>query len=170
MKFRANIVILVALLTLLSATGCHGDSSVSDFPQTCLEEGIKFKNNNLLLNIGSSKQSLYLFHNISDKNFLINHPVTKDPGASAGWGSNLSSGNWSALAIDGAAIKIENFEITCSIIADGKVDYLDCKNVIKVCRFKEPVFNSENTGSYWVAEDKPPNSLLEVIKGRGISW
>jgi len=171
MKFRVNIVILVALLTLLSATGCHGDSSVSDFPQTCLEEGIKFKNNNLLLNEGSSsKQSLYLFHNISDKNFWLNHPVTKDPGASAGWASNLSPGNWSALAMDGAAIKIENFEITCSIIGDGKVDYLDCKNVMKVCRFKEPVFNSENSGSFWVAEDKPLNNLLEAIKSRGISW
>jgi hypothetical protein len=171
MNFPIKCFAIVSILLLLFTIGCSGDSSKSDFPNTCVEEGFKFENNNLVLNEGSSsKQSLYLFHNISDENFLINHPVTKDPGASAGWGSNLSSGNWSALAIDGAAIKIENFEITCSIIGDGKVDYLDCKNVIKTCRFKEPVFNSENSGSFWVAENKPLSNLLDAIKSRGISW
>jgi len=171
MKIVRNISILTALLILLPITGCHGEGSKSGFPETCMEEGIKFENNNLVLNEGSSsKQSLYLFHNISDKSFWLNHPVTKDPGASAGWASNLSPGNWSALTIDGTATDMENFEITCSIIGDGKVDYLDCKKVIETCRFKDPVFNSENTGSYWVAEDKPLNSLLEAIKARGISW
>jgi len=171
MKLRVNLVILGTILILLTATACRSDSIETDFPQTCVEDGLKFENSNLVLNKGSSsKQSLYLFHNISDKNFWLNHPVTKDPGASAGWASNLSPGNWSALTIDGTAVNMENFEITCSIIGDGKVEYLDCKGVIKTCRFREPVFKADNVGSYWVAENKPLNSLLEAIKGRGISW
>jgi len=165
-----NLAVVLTIMIALTTIGCNGDNSTPDFPQGCAAESYEFNGNNLVLNEVSSKQSLYLFHNISDKNFLINHPITKNPGASAGWASNLSPGNWSALTIDGTATNIGNFEITCSVIGDGKIQYLDCKNVIKTCRFKDPVFNSENTGSYWVAEDKPLNSLLEAIKGRGISW
>jgi len=166
MKFTPNLIILVTIITLICVSGCNGESSESDFPKTCVEEGIKFENNNLVLNKGSSsKQSLYLLHNISDENLFLNHPLGKDPGASAGWGSILGSGNWSAIAMNTG-----NFEFNCSKMGTGEVENLICKNVIKICRFKEPVFNSENSGSFWVAENKPLSNLLDAIKSREISW
>jgi len=67
-------------------------------------------------------------------------------------------------------MNIGNFEFNCSKMGTGEVKYLSCKNMIKICRFKEPVFKTDNGGSYWVAEDKPLKSLLEAIKSRGISW
>jgi len=166
MNFPIKCFVTVSIFLLLFTIGCSGDSSKSDFPNTCVEDGFKFENNNLVLNEGSStKESLYLFHNISDENLLLNIAPQKDPGASAGWASDLGSGNWSAIAMD-----IEDFEFNCSKVGPGEFKNLNCENVIKICRFKEPVFNSENNGSYWVAENKPLSNLLDVIKNRGISW
>ena len=135
-------------------------------PDGCVEQGIEFNEKNMALYI-DSEQSLYLFHNKSDKSFWLNHPVTKDPGASAGWASEIGVGNWSALTLSNSK---GNFVMTCSIIGDGSVDYLDCKNVVRACRLVDAKFNSENSGSYWVAENKSLNGILAGITSRGISW
>lgn len=165
-----NFIIALILLPLFTI-GCTGNGSDSDLPSGCVSESYEFNGKNLVLSEISSKQSLFLFHNVSSKGLLLNHPVGKDPGASAGWASSLSAGKWSALAINGSSTKIENFEITCSTMDDsGKLDYLDCRNIIKTCRVENPVFSSGDSGSYWVSEDKPLNDLLDAIKSRGINW
>jgi hypothetical protein len=41
---------------------------------------------------------------------------------------------------------------------------------VKICKFEKPVFNSEDSGNYWVAENKPLTELLKAIKSRGINW
>ena len=165
MNFPIKHTVIVALFMFLSTIGCSGSSSEPNFPQGCVAQGYEFKDNNLVLNESSSKQSLYLFHNISDKSFWLNHPVTKDPGASAGWGSELNTDNWSAIAMNS-----DKFEINCTILGTGEVKDLNCKEVVKVCKFEKPVFNTENSGSFWVAEDKPLSNLIDAIKSRGISW
>lgn len=165
MIFSIRSFFIFGLFLLLSTVGCNGSSSESDFPEGCIAEGYEFKDNNLVLNGSSSKQSLYLFHNISDKSFWLNHVMSKDPGASAGWASELNADNWSATALG-----TENFEVNCTILGSGEVKDLNCKDVVKVCKFEEPVFNSEDSGSFWVSENKPLTELLEAIKSRGISW
>ena len=160
----ATILLLLTLVPI--SIGCQADNTGSNFPEGCVEQGLQFKGKNLVLNI-DSEQSLYLFHNISDKSFWLNHPVTNDPGASAGWASEVDAGNWSALTISSNR---RNFVMTCSIIGDGSVDYQDCKEVVKACRLVDAKFNSENSGSYWVAENKSLNGILAGITSRGISW
>ncbi len=165
MKNPAIVPFIVATLITI---GCQADSSESDFPKGCIEQGINYIENNIVLKKGSeSKQSLYLFHNISDKSFWLNHPVGKDPGASAGWASEIGSGSWSALAISGS---MDNFALTCSIIGDRGVKYFNCRDVAKSCIVEDAKFNSENSGSYWVAENKPLQNLIQAVKDRGVSW
>lgn len=163
MKF---VIKLIFLVTVSLTIGCQAGNLGSDFPEGCVDQGIQVNGKNLVLD-KDTEQSLYLFHNISDKSFWLNHPVTKDPGASAGWASEIGAGNWSALTLSN---NNENFVMTCSIIGDGSVDYLDCKNLVKVCKLVEAKFNSEDSGSYWVAESKSLNSILAGITSRGISW
>ncbi|MGB3364710.1 MAG: hypothetical protein WBB48_08010 [Thermodesulfobacteriota bacterium] len=165
MNFAIKSLIIFGIFLLLPTIGCSGGSSESDFPKGCLSVGYEFQDNNLVLNESSSEQSLYLFHNISDESFWLNHVMSKDPGASAGWASELNAGNWSATALG-----TENFEVNCTILGSGEVKDLNCKEVVKVCKFEKPVFNSEDSGNYWVAENKPLSELLEAIKSRGISW
>jgi hypothetical protein len=63
-----------------------------------------------------------------------------------------------------------NFEFNCSKMGTGEVEHLNCKEVVKICKFEKPVFNSENSGSFWVAENIPLSNLLDAIKSREISW
>lgn len=171
MNFLIKCFVIISIFLPLFTIGCSGNSSETDFPQSCVAESYEFNGKSLVLNESHTKQNLYLFHNISDKNLWLNHPISKDPGASAGWASELNTRNWSALAINVAAFNMGNFEITCSIMDEnGKINYLDCRDIIKTCKVKEPTFNSENSGSFWVAENKPLSNLLDSIKSRGISW
>lgn len=165
MKYSAIALLIVAISFTI---GCQQGHSESDFPKGCAEQGITYKESDIVLNIGSeSKQSLYLFHNISDKSFWLNHPIGKDPGASAGWASEIGAENWSALTISSGT---DNFALNCSLIGDGGVKYINCMDVLKSCKVENAEFASENTGSYWVAENMPLQKLLDAIKNRGVSW
>ena len=165
MNYSIKSFFLIASSLLLLTMGCSGSTSKSGYPEGCVVQGDEFKDNNLVLNKSSSKQSLYLLHNISDKSYWLNHVMSEDPGASAGWGSELDTDNWSAIAMNK-----ENFEMNCITSGSGEVKDLDCKEVVKICKFEKPVFNSEDSGSFWVAENQPLTDLLDAIKNRGISW
>lgn len=158
-----GFLIVVSSLLLLTI-GCSGISSESDNPEGCVSEGYEFKNNKLIINQSSSNQSLYLLHNISDQSFWLNHVMPTDPGASAGWASELNIDKWSAIAMNK-----KKFEMNCTILESAEVKNLDCKEVVKVCKIQKPVFNSKDSGSFWVSENKPLSGLMDAIKSRGIS-
>ena len=162
-----RFTIKLLFIAILSATlGCHTGNTGSAFPEGCVEQGLQFNGKNLEISI-DSEQRLYLIQNISDKSFWLNHSASKDPGASAGWASEIEAGNWSTITISNIP---GEFVMNCSEIGDGSVDYLDCRNVIQACRLVDAKFNSENSGSYWLAENKSLNSNLAAITSRGISW
>ncbi len=164
MRFNGSATVLGAILILLSFNNCPAEDANYNFPESCKPSGFEFRNNDLTLNKGAgTEQGLYLFYNNSANDVWLNHPVGKDPGASAGWASNLNTGNWSAFAINK-----ENFTLTCSETEQGAVKKLSCDKVLKVCKFTKPVFKPEETGSYWVSEDKPLSNVLEEIGSRGI--
>jgi|GEM_PF-698385 len=159
-------LIFVPLLTL----SCFGNSPDSYFPKGCVSRDFEYKNNNLILEINSSEQSLYLFHNISDTDYWVNHPVTQDPGVSAGWASILNRGQWSALAIYQSSDS-DNFAISCETMGkDGKLTYHDCQDVLKTCEIENAVFKTGDKGSYWVAENQSLSVLVKTIKSRNITW
>lgn len=165
MNTYLNGFLVTASCLLLLTVGCSSGDSALDFPSGCVSEGYEYRNNNLIINQSSSNLNLYLIHNVSEENFWLNHAMTDDPGASAGWGSEINTGNWSAIAMNK-----ENFEMNCTILGAGEVKDLDCEKLVKVCKIQKPVFNSQDSGSYWVSENKPLNDLLESIKNGGISW
>ncbi|MEQ9619344.1 MAG: hypothetical protein RIG61_09245 [Deltaproteobacteria bacterium] len=163
-KPKAIPTILVAILTLVSFTNCSAEDSKYAFPEGCVRSGFEFRENDLILNTGSG-QALYLFHNISEKDIWLNHPVGKDPGASAGWASNINPGSWSAFAVNK-----NGFALNCSKMNEDSVEGLSCEKVLSVCEISNPVFKNDNQGSYWVAENKPLKAMLGEVKNRGISW
>ena len=165
-KSKAVPATLVAILILISFTNCPAEDTKYVFPEGCVRSGFEFRDNNLILNTESGPvQGLYLFHNISEKDIWINHPVGKDPGASAGWASNLNPGNWSAFAVNKG-----DFVLNCSAMGQGEVQHLTCEKVLTACKFTKPVFKQAEGGSYWVSEDKPLEAVLEEVKKRDINW
>lgn len=162
---------LIALLFVpLFTLSCYGNSSSSDFPEGCISKDYEYEDNNLILDINPTEQSLYLFHNISDTDYWVNHPVTKDPGVSAGWASVLNAGQWSALAIYQNS-NSKNFAISCETMAkNGELTYHNCQDVLRTCIVEKAEFKTGDKGSYWVSENKSLNDLVNEIKSRGITW
>lgn len=165
-ELKAGSAILATIFILVSFLNCAAEDTKYAFPEDCVNSGFDFRDNDLILNTESgSGQSLYLFHNISEKDIWVNHPVTNDPGASAGWATNLNSGNWSAFAVNK-----DDFALNCSVMGQGEIQYLTCKEVLKACKFANPDFKKSDGGSYWVSENKTLDAALEEVKNRGISW
>ena len=106
---------------------------------------------------------MFLFHNVSEDTIYINHEPANNPGASAGWSTELGPSNWTAVSMSDA-----NFDFTCGKMVPGKFQEVQCSRELKVCKIENVVFNEKSKGNYWVSENKPLDATLETIKSRGI--
>ncbi len=164
MKVRNKKLITFVLFAFLVSAGCQAQDNGSGFPEGCSAEGYKFSGKELTLNNGiRGVLNLFLFHNVSGDTIYINHEPKNNPGASAGWSTELAAGNWTAITMSKG-----NFMFTCGKMVPGKFEEVMCGGDLDVCKFKNPVFNKESNGSYWVSENKPLDATLETIKSRGI--
>jgi hypothetical protein len=165
MRMKTGAALTALLFIAILFFNCNANNTKSGFPENCDQSGFEFRDSSIILDPGSTpKQNLYLLNNTSDSDFWITHPV-KDPGASAGWTSNLNPDNWSAFTVN-----VPDFELTCTKTGQGSLDSIPCKKVIKLCRVINPVFKPDMSGNYWVSEDKPLEAVIDEIRSRGISW
>ena len=104
---------------------------------------IMFKDKQVYLN-SSMNQHVYVLHNVTQGIVMINH-VTQNPGASAGWMSQIGPGNWSAIAVDKA-----NFSLACMLYSPPHIGLVDCQKVISVSDSNI----AAHGGTYWVFENK----------------
>ena len=165
MRQKAGTALICAFLISVSFLNCKAGNANNKFPENCTPAGFEYRGNSIVLNTDTqSSQGLYLLNNTSDSDYWITHPV-KDPGASAGWTSDINPGNWSAFTVN-----IPGFELTCMKTGQSSMETLPCEKVLKVCRISKPSFKPDMSGNYWVSEDKPLGTVLDEIKGRGISY
>ena len=158
-----NNLFITAVFLLLLSSGCQAQDKDSAFPGGCGSHGIKISGEKVILNYGTGDaQGLVLFHNISGQAIILNH-APKDPGASAGWSTELGPGNWSALTTS-----VPDVDYTCSTAGPASYAELTCSKVIEVCAFSNPVFKTGDSGTFWVSEDKPLSAVMDSIKSRGI--
>ena len=164
MKPQTKRLLAVFAVLLIISAGCRAQDKGAAFPEGCRAEGFKFSGKELVLNSGGGDTlNLFLFHNISEDTIYINHEPKNNPGASAGWSTELAAGNWTAISISE-----KNFAFNCGKMVPGKFELVLCSGELKVCKFTNPVFNKEKSGSYWVTENKPLDTALEIIKAQGI--
>ena len=104
---------------------CGTSQAASEFPASCTEGSFKVEGKTVILYPDPlNVQALYLFHNASDNKIIINHPV-EDPGASAGWASELDPGNWSAFTIAKG-----KFAITCTEANGDNYTEVPCEKTL----------------------------------------
>jgi hypothetical protein len=127
----------------------------------CEEEHHVAQKNWVLLNADGPSQQLYLLHNTSDKTLLLSH-YQPDPGANAGWASELKPGHWSVLAMDK-----EKFALSCQKI-DASGEFLNCNRVLNICDMPEASFPRLTLGAYWVTENQKFSGLVTEIRKIGI--
>ncbi|KTD76524.1 hypothetical protein [Legionella waltersii] len=111
--------------------------------------------------IVAKKSKLILIHNTSQHDIWITHPVS-DPGASAGWTSKISTGNWSALVVDKP-----NFILNCIESTPGHEQQTPCEGAIVACKWKGVKIPTSNQGTFWAGEDMSLSGLKTALGGRG---
>ena len=165
MRIKSFLAASIIFAALISFHGTVASGVENPPPEGCVESGFRYEDGQVILNPGAGdKEGLFLLHNVSGGAFQVTHPV-KNPGASAGWASEISPGRWSAFAAGS-----EDFALICVKPEAGDMKKLPCEKVLKVCGLPNPKMPSNLSGSFWAAEDKELNALLEDVKSRGISW
>jgi len=164
MKVRNKRMITAVLIALFVSAGCQAQDKGPADPEGCINSGFKFSGGELILNDGTGGVlNLFLLHNVSEDTIYINHEPSNNPGASAGWSTELGPGNWTAVSMSDV-----NFDFMCGKMVPGKFQEVQCSGELKACKFDSAVFDEKSKGSYWVSENKPLDATLETIKSRGI--
>ncbi len=167
LQFVKRFTILALLGTALISVNIFAKKETPD-PQpiltlNCQQHNYQFTGGDAILNTAGPAQQLYLIHNASDKTLILNH-LPKDPGASAGWASELKPNQWSAIAMSEG-----KFSLNCIIgSTENYVQNADCHKVLSICDMPHAVFPRLNLGSYWIIENQEFSSVLAGIKKRGI--
>jgi hypothetical protein len=105
--------------------------------------------------------TIVMIHNLSNGELWITHPV-KNASASAGWSSQLESGNWAALAYNGKA-----FTLSCVESKPGHEQQIPCSGVIGVCLWSNVKMPEKATGTFWAGENMKLSVLKAYIARRG---
>lgn len=111
------------------------------------------------------KSQIYFFENKSQKSIWLDR-YSKNPGASAGWATYIRPGNWSALVVNNK----KDLVITCTTIQPGTVISIDCAKVLRFCAPKNGSATPLLKGTYWLAEDKPPENFVKTLEKKGIKF
>lgn len=146
-------------LILFSVMGFAANS----FPPLCRISGLQFSRDDLMLfSQHTTKPRLYAIHNISHYPLWITHNV-KNPSASAGWASQLSPNNWSALLVTR-----KKFNVICQVQTKSGIKNIDCGKVIRVCQYSHVYSKHPLDAGYWAVENVPLKSLASKIRARGL--
>lgn len=148
MKKLSLISLLLLSHSLFAAVAfppaCRGVSGIAE------QWGFKGKTQQLYLVTNTSKHTIWLTH------------TKQDPGASAGWASQLAPNQWSALAMDRAG-----FAFDCTESKPGHEQRVTCQEVLAACQ-QNATFPKKLSGAFWVAENLPLDQLLSSVEQRGI--
>jgi hypothetical protein len=131
--------------------------AASHFPNGCQPMPISEGS----IKLAQGEPSLILFHNISQSDIWVTHPIT-DPSASAGWSSRLQVKKWSAFAKAKDA-----FEISCIESKPGHEQQVPCSLVLNMCQWPKVVGTNKQPPPFWAGENMSLKALLEYLAQRG---
>jgi len=133
-------------------------------PAGCYLQNSDYQNGELLLggNKKGSMQRIFFLQNQSANTLWLNHPIA-DPGASAGWMTQLAPQKWSAIAVDQG-----DFALNCVEARPGSQQYIPCQDVLAVCEFQNAQWEQDKApGTIWLAENVEYVALLDSLRRRG---
>ncbi|MDP3562306.1 MAG: hypothetical protein Q8R83_09045 [Legionellaceae bacterium] len=113
--------------------------------------------------LSTEKPVVIMMHNLSNADLWITHPVN-DAGAQAGWSSQLESGKWSALALDG---KEKNFALQCIESRPGHEQQISCADVLAICQWPKTQMPENTSGTFWAGENMEMLPLKAYLERRG---
>jgi hypothetical protein len=153
-----RIIIIASIVSLLAACTQH---QTTNNIVACDVQNVSYQKQDLILNSAYSqpKETIYIFQNISDHSFWLNHASTK--GMSAGWGSSIAPNHYSAILMN-----TPNFSFSCTQDMGNQIQKLDCQKAVRVCKFKT-IQQTSSQDHYWIVEDKSQTEVVTEIRRRG---
>lgn len=112
------------------------------------------------------KPALVVLHSRSDAVLWLTHPI-KDPGASAGWTSELHTDHWSALFL---TPQKNSFNVACIKSIPGHEQRTPCAEVLRICTLPTDVVPQNVDGAFWVVENSTKDMLIPDLVQRGFKW
>jgi len=125
------------------------------FANNCIPVDLAYTKNVVLLNTRVAKSAVYVLSNTSLKPLWLNHEK-QNPGAGAGFASQLFPKKWSALLITQKA-----FSVSCQVSTPGGMTAVPCRSVLKICQFQG--LHLTKSGDYWVAESVTHPVMMKKI-------
>lgn len=154
-----------SILVSVLATG--STYAAGSFPRGCEVTGFAYSQNNLILN-ETGKQTYYLIQNRSDAKVEIEHQSTEESFMSPPLHATFDPMSWGAFASD-----VKNLNFKCyKHFGEEDASTVDCRDVLEVCQYPRVRFALSNMGNYWIAFNKPQNSVIQesVAKGIYLKW
>lgn len=149
---------LLLIVLLFCLTACSEHRQQTKACQT--NQSIHFSGQRLYLSTDNDQHKIYLLHNTSEQTFWLNHESGHS--MSAGWGSQIKPGMWSAILL-----RTKRFNITCSQFSNGKTKILDCSKLIKACQMTNADLRKADA-EYWLAENQDYSTLKNQLTKRGV--
>lgn len=116
-----------------------------------------------LVKLSTKKPVVVMLHNLSNNDLWITHPADTDPGAQAGWSSQLNGGKWSALALD----ETKSFQLSCIESRPGHEQQIPCAGVLAVCKWINITMPEKKSGVFWAGENMDLAPLKAYIERMG---
>jgi hypothetical protein len=151
----SRILIFVSFLMFGSLACANADCAPLNFTME--------KNDMVLQGNPKTSTQVFFFHNKSNKSIFLDRGG-ENPGASAGWSTYLRPDHWSVLLLNK-----KSFTVHCTMIEPGTVVVLNCKDMIEVCTPPNLTLNKKLKGNFWLAEDKPFESVVKILEKKGIT-
>lgn len=138
--------------------------AVTKFPTQCRVSGLRYEKDNVVLFAQhTAKPRLYVMENVARHPIWVIHERKNNPGAGAGWASQMMPTHWSSLLVTRP-----HFSLTCQFQEkSGKVKTIPCKAVLRACQYSQFFSKNPISSGYWVAENLPYAALALHIRKRG---
>lgn len=152
-SLKQKVMVMVMLLVFVPVVHAVTNTKIVCQKITATQQG-----DLLMLTSRQNKPVIYLIKNISSQEIWLDRVLKSHASASAGWGTSLKPGNWSALQVTRRSLLL-----SCQRQQADKLITTNCSQTIDVCRaLVQPV----ETGSFWLSEDKSKKELEDELVKR----
>lgn len=132
----------------------------------CETSEIQWQAGEMVLHVEKDHEpNIYFLHNVSKSVFLWLNHEKRDPSASAGWGSQLKPGKWSALMVSQP-----RFKLTCAQLVNNAMITISCEGILTACHidhFDNHSGAAVNT-TFWIVENATFDEIIQRLQERKI--
>ncbi|OGO94060.1 MAG: hypothetical protein A3F41_04725 [Coxiella sp. RIFCSPHIGHO2_12_FULL_44_14] len=166
-KLFLMAMLIAVIFSQFSLAGEEKKEEKRQYPYDCTPEGFQFSNFTVQLHPVAKyhPQTIYFFHNISDKTIhILQTNMGNDPYI-MNMRTTMKPKMWSVLATDE-----KNVSLICTM-PNEKLPHdqvINCKDLLEICEFTHTKFGDNHRGNYWVVENNTMMGAKSATRHHGV--